>query len=173
MLPLLLTGKVNPWRVVALGAGTGVIVLALYAKIQHDDLERTRAIYSNPERTTVKAKVRSEGPVTREEGPTRITEKTVKRPDGTVETFREEERGPVKEFRGPIFESILKEDVSRPILPDMRTDRWIVGAGVEPFHYGEAGAVSVRAGYGFRNRLDLTAGVNSRRRFQVDVELRF
>lgn len=160
MIPAFLLSKVNWRRVLGLGATALIVVLVLYVRIQQIALEQARVIYQNPRKVE---KVR----VVVVRGPIRIVTRTIKEPGGREETVREETHAAVTEVTDTV-------KISEPVMPTaFRSDRWLVGFAVDPFNYQDRVAAAVYAGYSFRNRLDLCAGVNGRKRAEVLVTVRF
>lgn len=158
MIPALLLSKVNWRRVLGLGATALIVVLVLYVRLQQIALEQHMIIYKNPRRVE---KVR----VVVVRGPVKIVTRVIKEPSGREETVREETHGPVTEVTDTV-------KISEPVLPPAaRSDRWLVGLAVDPANHRDRSAVY--AGYSFRNRLDLCAGVNERLRPELLVMVRF
>ncbi len=158
MLPLLRLNRVRWVRVAGATAALLIILQLLYIRQQHLVLQQTQVIYKNPR---VVHQVR----VVRVQGPVRIVTRTVE-----VEGRREVT---VEEVRAPATEVHEDLRVSEPVFQPSRTDRWLVGASVNPFHPDNAAERAGYVGYSFRNRLDLCGGVEGRGRARVLVMLRF
>jgi hypothetical protein len=162
MLPLLLLRlRSLGWRrPLGAAAAGGIIALALLCWRQRQELQRLRLVYENPRTVEVVREVRVQGPE-------RVVTRVIRDPGGRVETVREETRGPVVTTRDGA-------KTSEPVFPPApRLDRWLLGAGVEPFHWGEKGAAALHAGYSFRNRLDLCAGITHDRKAEILFTVRF
>lgn len=160
MIPAFLLSRVNWRRVLGLGATALIVVLVLYVRLQQIALEQARVIYQNPRKVE---KVR----VVVVRGPVRIVTRTIKEPGGREETVREETQGPVTEVTDTV-------KITEPVMPTvLRSDRWLVGFSLDPLHYRDRADSTAWAGYSFRNRLDLCAGVRGRGRPGVLVMVRF
>jgi hypothetical protein len=151
--------KVDWRRVAGAGAAAVIIVMALYLRLQHIELERARLVYERP-RTESRVKI------VRKEGPVRIKERII-RTEGREEIVREEVREPVLEVRDVV-------SISEPVFaPARNQNRWLVGGGMVDFRPGYRQAWAAFGGYSFGNRIDLCAGVSGRGRPSVLVMLRF
>lgn len=161
LLLLLQQLKVVSWRrVTAIGGAVLIVLLIAYVRLQAIALDQVELVYRNPKQTSLVHTVRVEGPV-------RIVTRTIREPGGREETMREEVHGPVTTTRSSEF-------TVEPVFPPApRLDRWLLGAGIEPFHWGERGAVALHAGYSFRNRLDLCAGITHDRKAELLFTVRF
>jgi len=147
----LLAAKLLPWavgirwRVVGRwGAAVAFVLLLIYCYLQHVALAQNQLVYRNPAIIHQVRMVRIEGPV-------RIITRVVETP-GRIERETVEERGPV---------SVVQESsrIQTPVFPQApRSDRWLAGISVNPFHYRESRTLGAYAGYGFRNRFDLIGG---------------
>jgi hypothetical protein len=133
---------------------------ALYIWQQGIVLEQTRVVYTNPRVVTQQKTVVVRGPV-------RVVERIIREPGGREEVVREE-------VRGPVIETMEAFSLSEPVFPPTpRTDRWLLGFGLEPFHHLDHRGWRGHGGYSFRNRLDVQVGLNGRGRIDLDFTVRF
>ena len=156
--PLLLIGKVNPWRVLGIGAIVAIVLMALYVKQLSLQFQRDQVVFKNP------AVSRKEW-VTRVEGVIKITTKKTTTPDGRVEEVREEVRGEVRETRGT-------ETISTPVFAPKTYTRFV---GVQKIGLGslETRDVAVYGGLTMFGRLDLGGGFTGQFRPVLCVSWRF
>ena len=162
MLPLHILASLNKdeiSRVLKISLASAAALLVCYCYLQHVALKNAELVYRNPVKIERIRRVRVTGPV---RVVTRVVESA-----GRKETTTEETR----EF---VFEKIDRDSVSEPVFPPApRSDRWLIGASLDPFSYGDADEWRGYLGYGFRNRVDLCAGISGRGRPQILVILRF
>src|SRR3990167_7890238 len=160
MLQYLLLLKNLDWKKVgAWGGAVLIVVLVSVCYLQHVALGKMKAIYTNPKTVETVRIVKVTGPVV-------IKTRIIEAP-WWKETFMDELRGPVTEDSGTL-------KVSEPVFqPIQRTDRWLVGASLDPFNRFEKQSWAGYGGYSFRNRVDFWAGVTGQGRARVLVMLRF
>lgn len=146
-MPLLLLKR---WRESAIGLL--VILLAFFVtqwKRSDTELKQARLVYENPQVKTVEKVVYRQGPV-------RIKTIIVKEKDGNETTT-------VEEVRDPATTETIASAESTPIplsitLAPARTDRYLLTFGVNRLSSDFDGK-AILVGYGFKNRLDLQAGI--------------
>lgn len=152
MIPLLLLKYlpgVDFKRVTIIVLSVGAVLLYAYIHEQNVQLATAKLVYQHPQRTVKTAKRKETGAV-------RIVTRYVERPSGEKETT-------IEETRGPVIETDVTSEETRPIsiaetLKPARSDRYLLTLGVNKLSMdGEGKALLV--GYGFKNRLDLQAGI--------------
>ena len=162
MLPLhllLSLNKAQLVRALKLGAWAAVLALVAYCYLQHVALRNAELVYQNPRKVERIRTVKVQGPV-------RIVTRTVE-VAGRKETTTEE-------TRGAVIETTAVDRLAEPVFPPApRSDRWLVGASINPLRYGELQSYTGYAGYSIRNRVDLCAGVTGGGRPSVLAMLRF
>lgn len=150
MPPLLLKfAGVDFKRVTIIGLSMGIVLLYAYIHVQNLQYKTAYLVYQNPQRITKTAKRKETGAV-------RIITRYVERPSGERETT-------IEETRGPVIETDVSTDETRPIsiaetLAPFRTDRYLLTFGVNRLTWDKEGK-AILVGYGFKNRFDLQAGV--------------
>lgn len=154
---LLQLSKVNWWRGSTFVTVAGLIVLFLHTWEMHIEMRRAKAAYENPKIVTVIRKVRVEGP-------TRIVTRTIEVP-GRKEVVTDE-------LRGGFSEALGTETLSEPVLPAVRTDRWLAGIGPS-WRFNEVVEWNGVVGRSFSNRVDLLGELSQTGRIGCRVVFRF
>lgn len=133
--------------IVSLTAAVGI----LYAYIHqvNAQLSTAKLVYLHPQRIKKLAHRKETGPV-------RIVTRYIERPNGERETF-------IDETHGVVVETDISSEESKPIsiaetLTPPRTDRYLLTFGVNRLSSDLQGK-AILVGYGFKNRLDIQAGI--------------
>jgi hypothetical protein len=138
------------WKEGAIG---GLLLAALFLLVQWKkadaELKKARLAYENP---AIKEVVR----VVRIAGPVRTITRIVERTTGDRETVIEETRSAVSETNDVATESTPIPVAT--ILAEHRSDRYLLTFGVNRLSLDSEGK-AIMVGYGFKNRLDIQAGV--------------
>ena len=145
-------------RVAKIGGVAAIVVLIVFAYLQHVALEKMEFAYKNP--------AIQEHVITRREiGPVRIVTRTIQTP-GRTETVHEE-------FHDPIKENIASDISKTPVFAP-RQDRWLVGGTlIQPLTGGRVREKGLQFGYSFENRLDILGGVFDGPGVSVGIVVRF
>lgn len=147
--------RIKTWVIVIL-VGSCVLV-GLDAWEKSIELNEAKLVYEHPK---VVQSVRVV------QGPVRIVTRVIERPG--------EKEMVVVEERGQVTAESRQESTPEPlasILKPVRTDRWLLGLSLHGPSPSDAGSYRVLAGYSFKNRLDLFAGVGYDETVKTEVSL--
>lgn len=137
-----------------------LVVILLYSFNQHDQLKTERARLAAAETSLRNPKVVEVVKTVKVAGPTRFIYRLREQPDGTRETETEE-------YAYGWSEQVSSDRSATPLSlsaldaqPIAKTDRWLAGIDINVVSPKELDSYTFYAGYSFRNRLDLLAGVS-------------
>lgn len=157
MISLLKLSKLNWWKYGTYTTTVVIVMMVLHVWELNIEMRQAKAAYENPKTVTVFKKLTVQGP-------TRIITRTIEVP-GRKEVVTDE-------LRGGFSEALGGATISEPVLPVMRTNRWLVGGGPS-WRFNETMEWNVLVGRSFSNRVDIQVEGSQKARIGARVVFRF